>query len=64
MDSKSSEYDYLAKIILVGNAGVGKTHILQRYDAGKLPQNKPPTIGVEFATKTVPMRDGRSVIKA
>ena len=47
------DYDHLFKIVLVGEPGVGKTHLLARYTKGELPKNIVPTIGVEFATKTV-----------
>ena len=40
-------------VVLVGDAGVGKTHLVHRYVKNKLPENNVPTIGVEFATKTV-----------
>ena len=33
------DYDYLYKIVLVGDAGVGKTHLLSRYIKGTLPKN-------------------------
>jgi len=45
----------------VGDAGVGKTHLLSRYIKGSLPKNKYPTIGVEFATKPVPLKTGGTV---
>jgi hypothetical protein len=35
-----------------------------RYVKGKLPVNKPSTIGVEFGTKNVDLRDGHGVVKA
>ena len=35
-----------------------------RYVKGKLPVNKPSTIGVEFATKNVELHDGHGVVKA
>lgn len=48
-------------VILVGDTGVGKTHLLSRYIKGSLPKNKFPTIGVEFATKPVPLKTGGTV---
>jgi Rab family protein len=48
-------------VILVGDTGVGKTHLLSRYIKNSLPKNKYPTIGVEFATKAVPLKAGGTV---
>jgi len=52
---------YLVSVILVGDTGVGKTHLLSRYIKNSLPKNKYPTIGVEFATKAVPLKAGGTV---
>ena len=52
---------FLILVILVGDTGVGKTHLLSRYIKNSLPKNKYPTIGVEFATKAVPLRAGGTV---
>jgi Rab family protein len=49
------------KIILVGDASVGKTHLLNRYIKGTLPKHNVPTIGVEFATKTLTLNSGAKV---
>ncbi|CAI2376191.1 unnamed protein product [Moneuplotes crassus] len=57
------EYDYLLKIILIGDAGVGKTFLLSRYINEELPRKKGPTIGVEFATKSICLANG-GVVKA
>ena len=59
----SSEYDYLLKITLIGDAGVGKTFLLSRYINEELPRKKGPTIGVEFATKSICLANG-GVVKA
>eukprot|EP01066_Platyproteum_vivax_P002482 Platyproteum_vivax@DN1302_c0_g1_i1.p1 len=55
------DYDHLYKIVLVGDASVGKTHIVTRYIKGTLPQAPTATIGVEFATRTVPLSVGGTV---
>jgi len=39
------------KIVIVGNAGTGKTSILNRYVFGKFHAGQPSTIGVEFTHK-------------
>lgn len=49
------------KVILVGDTGVGKTHLLNKYVKGVLPRNPVPTIGVELATKTVSLKNGERV---
>ena len=49
------------KIILVGNAGVGKTHLLYRYVKGILPPPSSSTVGVGFATRSVPLYSGGSI---
>jgi GTPase SAR1 family protein len=53
---KSSDRCHI--VILVGDTGVGKTHLLNKYVKGMLPKNPVPTIGVEFATKTVTLKNG------
>ncbi len=50
-------------VVLVGDAGVGKTHIISRYIKGTLPKVHYPTIGVEFATRNVPLKSG-GIVKA
>ncbi|KAF4721319.1 Protein transport protein Sec24D, partial [Perkinsus olseni] len=59
--SLDDEYDHLYKIVLVGDATVGKTHLLSRYIKGTLPRAPTATIGVEFATRTVPLAVGGTV---
>ncbi|CAD8102204.1 unnamed protein product [Paramecium sonneborni] len=49
------------KIVLLGDAGVGKTYILNQYVRGQQPKNNLPTIGIEFATKTVTLQDGGKI---
>ena len=56
-----SEADFVYKIVLVGDATVGKTHLLSRYIKGSLPKAPTATIGVEFATRTVPLAVGGTV---
>ena len=58
------EYDNLYKLVLIGDMGVGKTHLLERYKTGHLPQNREATIGVEFASKIVPLRNGAGSVRA
>ena len=45
----------------MGDTNVGKTHLLSRYVANALPRRADSTIGVEFATKAVPLKTGGTV---
>lgn len=46
-------YDYLFKIILIGDSGVGKTNILSRFTKNTFDFDMKSTIGVEFANRNV-----------
>lgn len=48
-----SGYHYLMKFIVIGDSGVGKSSIINQYIQGTFQNKVEPTIGVEFATKTV-----------
>jgi len=56
------DYDYLFKIVLIGDSGVGKSNILTRFTKNEFNLESKTTIGVEFATKTM-SAEGK-VIKA
>ncbi|XP_039129325.1 ras-related protein Rab11C-like [Dioscorea cayenensis subsp. rotundata] len=54
------EYDYLFKIVLVGDSGVGKSNILSRFTRNEFSLESKSTIGVEFATRTLQI-EGKTV---
>ncbi|KAK2993146.1 hypothetical protein RJ640_015333 [Escallonia rubra] len=54
------EYDYLFKIVLIGDSGVGKSNILSRFTRNEFCLESKSTIGVEFATRTLQV-DGKTV---
>ncbi|RAL41642.1 hypothetical protein DM860_008824 [Cuscuta australis] len=56
------EYDYLFKLVLIGDSGVGKSNLLSRFTRNEFNLESKSTIGVEFATKSLTV-DGK-VIKA
>ncbi|KAL0476543.1 Ras-related protein Rab [Acrasis kona] len=49
--SFDDRFDFLYKMILVGDSGVGKTNILTRYCKDEFNLENRSTIGAEFATK-------------
>eukprot|EP01006_Ploeotia_vitrea_P053171 TRINITY_DN67760_c7_g3_i4.p1 TRINITY_DN67760_c7_g3~~TRINITY_DN67760_c7_g3_i4.p1 ORF type:complete len:265 (+),score=134.56 TRINITY_DN67760_c7_g3_i4:68-796(+) len=57
--SSSAEYDYLVKVILVGDSGVGKSCLLKRYMGEEFDQEYVSTIGVDFEIKQVSMHGQR-----
>lgn len=59
---KDDEYDYLFKIVLIGDSGVGKSNLLSRFTKNEFSLESKSTIGVEFATKSIQV-DGK-IIKA
>ena len=48
-----SNYQYIFKLILIGNSGVGKSCILQRYMKHSFEESYKCTIGVDFLMKSV-----------
>ena len=53
-------HDYLFKIILLGDSGVGKTSLMRRYTDNSFLKDPASTIGVDFKIKTVEL-DGKRV---
>ena len=51
-DTKAN-YDYLFKLVYIGDAAVGKTNLLSRFARNEFNLDSKATIGIEFATKNV-----------
>jgi len=59
MASRDDEYDYLCKVILIGDSGVGKSNLLSRFTRNEFNVESKSTIGVEFATRSIVV-DGKT----
>lgn len=53
-------FDFLFKIILVGDSDVGKTCVVQSFKSGVFSEKQQNTIGVDFTVRTMDI-DGRKV---
>lgn len=49
----NDEYDYLFKVVLIGDSGVGKSNLLSRFTRNEFNLESKSTIGVEFATRSI-----------
>ncbi|CAI0449045.1 unnamed protein product [Linum tenue] len=56
------DYDYLFKVVLIGDSGVGKSNLLSRFTRNEFSLESKSTIGVEFATRSIHVDD--KVVKA
>mmetsp|Transcript_24235 Transcript_24235/g.43095 ORF Transcript_24235/g.43095 Transcript_24235/m.43095 type:complete len:214 (-) Transcript_24235:1757-2398(-) len=50
---ENEDYNFLFKIVLIGDSGVGKSNLLSRYIRNEFNLESQATIGVELATKTI-----------
>ncbi|KAL7688438.1 putative small GTP-binding protein [Plasmopara halstedii] len=57
---REDEYDYLFKIVLIGDSGVGKSNLLSRFTRNEFNLESKSTIGVEFATKSI-VAEGKTI---
>ena len=46
------EYNYLFKIVVIGDSGVGKTNLVSQFVDGIFVEDEKPTVGVEFSSKS------------
>lgn len=54
------EYDYLLKLVIIGNSSVGKSSVLLRFSDDQFSDSYLTTIGVDFRFKTLTI-DGKKV---
>lgn len=53
MEPKEDKYDYLFKVVLIGDSGVGKSNLLSRFIRNEFDLKSLTTIGVEFAQRNL-----------
>ncbi|KAF9528209.1 ras family-domain-containing protein [Crepidotus variabilis] len=58
--AEGSNYDYLFKVVVIGDSGVGKSNLLSRFTRNEFNLESKSTIGVEFATRSINV-DGKTV---
>ncbi|ETN85986.1 Ras family protein [Necator americanus] len=61
MVSNVDEYDFLYKVILIGDSGVGKSNLLSRFARNTFSLESKSTIGVEFSTRIITV-DGKRIM--
>ena len=61
--SNDDDYDYIFKLVLIGDSGVGKTNILSRYISNEFSLASRATVGVEFGSKIVKINDKKIKIQ-
>jgi len=53
----TEEVDFLLKLVLVGDSGVGKTNLLNRFSKNRFDPNSRNTIGVDFCAVDLQIKD-------
>ena len=61
--SDKKDYNYLFKILIIGDSYVGKTNILKRFLHNQFDINTKETVGVEFGSKNYNMGE-KDIVKA
>jgi Ras-related protein Rab-8A len=59
-NSKSAAYDYLIKLLLIGDSGVGKSCLLLRFSDDSFTPSFITTIGIDFKIRTIEL-DGKRI---
>lgn len=60
MTGTLSHYDYLIKLLILGDSGVGKTCLLLRFSENSFATSYLATIGIDFKVKMMEI-DGKAI---
>lgn len=55
--TSDESYNYVYKVVLIGESGVGKSNLLTRFTKNEFNHDSRTTIGVEFSTRTIHMNN-------
>jgi len=58
-DAADQNFDYMFKLLIIGNSSVGKTSFLFRYSDNSFTSSFVSTVGIDFKVKTVYQQDKR-----
>jgi len=58
-DGSDQNFDYMFKLLIIGNSSVGKTSFLFRYADDSFSNSFVSTVGIDFKVKTVYRNDKR-----
>jgi Ras-related protein Rab-8A len=58
-NARASKYDYLIKLLLIGDSGVGKSCLLLRYSDDSFTSSFITTIGIDFKIKSIMCGDAK-----
>lgn len=59
-ENNDKDYDFLLKVVLIGDSGVGKSCLLKRFSSGDFEPGYISTIGVDFEIRTLQI-EGKTV---
>ena len=62
MSSSEDKKQRECKVVMIGDTGVGKTHLLARYLYNTFDLNTPSTVSATFATKKVKKENGDEIV--
>jgi len=60
--TQGSNYDYLFKVVLIGDSPVGKSNLVSQFSRNKFDPESRSTIGIEFATRSIDIDE--KIVKA
>ncbi|KAM3146791.1 hypothetical protein pb186bvf_000945 [Paramecium bursaria] len=55
------DFQELFKVVLVGDSGVGKTHLITRYVSGQQPKDIAQTNGINIVDYTISLKNGQKI---